>query len=85
MSDSDNEFFSLSETDIGAPGPLREPTGEHGFRFYGKSSLFAFTSRAFDESEAPSTSHPRTYREEFWITPDVISLIWFPPVAHLYL
>jgi len=83
--DSDNEFFSPTETDMGSPGPLQEPSGEYGFRFHGKSSVFAFTSRAFDErGEALSTSRARTHREEFWITPDVIPSIWFPPVAHLY-
>jgi hypothetical protein len=84
-SDSDNEFFPSTETDIGTPGPLQEPTQEHGSRFHGKSSLLAFTNRAFNEkSEASSTSRARTYREEFWITPDVILSIWFPRVAHLY-
>ena len=84
-SDSDNEFFSLTETEMGTPGPLQESAGEHGSRFYGKSSLLAFTSRAFDErGETPSTSRTRTYREEFWITPNVILSIWFPPVTHLY-
>lgn len=76
-SDSDNEFFSLYETDLGNSVPLQEPTGEHTSRFYGKSSLLAFTSRAFDESgEMPYKSRTRTYREEFWITPDVISPMW---------
>lgn len=70
-SDSDDEFFS--EKKLGAISP--EANGEHTSCFYGKSSLLAFTSKAFDErGEAPPTSKNRThaYRKEFWITPDVI-------------
>jgi len=85
-SDSDNEFFSHTETDMGSPGPLQESSVEPGFRFHGKSSVFAFTNRAFDErGEAPFASRAHTHREEFCITPDVIPSVWFPLVAHLYL
>jgi hypothetical protein len=85
ISDSDDEFFSFTETNLGTPRSLEEPTGEPTSRFYGKSSLLAFTSRAFDErGGAPPTNRARVCREEFWITPDVIpSLYEFPPVAHL--
>ncbi|KAF9643134.1 hypothetical protein BDM02DRAFT_3192157 [Thelephora ganbajun] len=81
-SDSDDEFFSLTETNLGTPGSLREPAGERTSRFYGKSSLLAFTSRAFDESgEAPPTNRARIWREEFWTTPDwLIPLIKPKPV-----
>lgn len=72
-SGSDDEFFSLTETNLGTPGPIQDPAGEHTSRFYGKSSLLAFTSRAFDErGEAPPTNRAHIYREEFWTTPDVI-------------
>jgi len=76
-SDSDDDFFSLTEANLGTtPGPLRECDGEYTSRFYGKSSLLAFTSRAFDErGEAPPTNPVRMYREEFWATPDVIPSI----------
>lgn len=69
--DSDDEFFS--ETNLG-PIP-QEPNGEPTSCFYGKSSLFAFTNKAFDErGEAPptSTNHAHAYRKEFWTFPDVI-------------
>jgi hypothetical protein len=72
-SDSDDEFFSLTETNLGTPESLREPIGEHTSRFYGKSSVLAFASRAFDErGEAPATNRACMHREEFWVTPDVI-------------
>lgn len=71
-SDSDGEFFS--EKDLGAIS--QESNGDHASCFYGKSSLLAFTTRAFGErGEAPSTNtnHAHPYgRKEFWITPDVI-------------
>lgn len=76
-SDSDGECFSLSETDLGTSRPMQGPTGEHTCRFHGKSSLLAFTNRAFNETgESPCPSRPHTYREEFWVTPDVRPSIW---------
>ena len=76
-SDSDGECFSLSETDLGTSRPMQGPIGEHTCRFYGKSSLLAFTNRAFNETgESPCPSRPHTYREEFWVTPDVSPSIW---------
>ena len=76
-SDGDDEFFSLTETNMGTPRPSEESTGEHTSRFYGKSSVLAFTSQAFDErAGAPPTNCARMYRQEFWDTPDVI-----PPVS----
>jgi len=72
--DSDDELFSLAN--LGTPRHLRESAGENASCFYGKSSLLAFTSRAFDErGEAPPMNRGRMYREEFWITPDVIPSI----------
>lgn len=72
-SDGDDEFFSFAETNMGNPRLLEESTGEHTSRFYGKSSLIAFSSQAFDErAEAPPTNCARMYRQELWGTPDVI-------------
>lgn len=75
-SDSNDESFS--EKNLGAMS--QEQNGEHATCFYGKSSVIAFTSKAFDESgEVPPTSTDRThaYRKEFWTTPDVIGLNYF--------
>lgn len=72
-SDSEDEFFSLTEMNLGDLS--QEPNAEHTPRFYGKSSLLAFTTRAFDErGEVPPTDANRAHahREEFWTTPDVI-------------
>jgi len=72
ISDSD-DFFSLTEKNLGVVQSLEECTGEHPSRFYGKSSLLAFTSRAFDEkAEAPPTNRTQMHRQQFWVTPDVI-------------
>lgn len=74
--DSDDEFFSLPETIMETPRSFEVSTGEHTSRFYGKSSLLAFTSQAFDErAEGPPTNCSRMYRREFWDTPDVILLV----------
>lgn len=85
-SDSDDEFFSLPETDLGTHGSVHEPTGDHTSRFYGKSSILAFTSRAFDErGEVPPMNCAQIYRKEFWTTPDVVHRSSEPPpVAHLH-
>lgn len=72
-SDSDDEFFSLTETNLGTTS--RKSDDEHTSRFYGKSSLLALTTRAFDErGQIPpmDTNHTHAYREEFWTTPNVI-------------
>ena len=75
-SDSDDEFFSFTENNLGTPKSLEEPTGEPTSRFYGKSSLLALTTQAFDErGKASSTNRASTLREEFWTTPDVIMSI----------
>ena len=71
---SDDEFFSVSETSLGTVS--QEPNSEQTSRFYGKSSFLAFTTRALDErlGEASLTNVNRAhgYRQEFWVTPDVI-------------
>ena len=71
--DSDDEFFSLTETNLGTTS--WKPDDEHTSRFYGKSSLLTLTTRAFDErGQIPpmDTNHTHAYREEFWTTPNVI-------------
>lgn len=71
-SDDDDQFFSLTEANLGTPRPSDEPAGEHTSRFYGKSSLLAFTSWAFDErAKTPPTNRTQMCRQEFWDTPDV--------------
>lgn len=73
-SDDDDQFFSLTEANLGTTRPPDEPTGEHTSRFYGKSSLLAFTSWAFDErAKVPPTNRTQMCRQEFWDTPDVIT------------
>lgn len=78
MSESDDEFYSLApEANLGiAPQSSVEQTS----RFYGKSSLVAFTTRAFDERGESHFDEDRvnTYREEFWTTPDWLSSILTP-------
>ncbi|KAF9778873.1 fungal-specific transcription factor domain-containing protein [Thelephora terrestris] len=77
-SDSDDEFFFRTETNLGDPS--HELNAEHASRFYGKSSLLAFTTRAFDDSgEVPTdTDRAHAYREEFWVTPDWLTSMLAP-------
>lgn len=70
-SDNDDEFFS--EKNLGTI--TQEPDGEPTSCFYGKSSLLAFTNKAFDERGGVSPTNmnrSHAYRKEFWITPYVI-------------
>lgn len=80
-SDSDDQFFSLPEANLGTTRPAGEPTAGPTSRFYGKSSLVAFTSRAFDErAESPPSNRTPMCRPEFWDAPDVIlSVSWISP------
>jgi hypothetical protein len=73
--DSDEESFFLTEPNLGAT--QHEFNSEQTSCFYGKSSLRAFTARAFDArpgvTPLTNTNRARAYRQEFWVTPDVIS------------
>jgi len=65
----DDEFF----THFGPDPDERLVEDQDNTRFFGKSSLFAFANRAFDEKEHmhdPLRSM-QTHRTEFWDLPDV--------------
>jgi hypothetical protein len=70
---SDDEFLTVVET-----GPLKVPEERvhENSRFYGKSSVFVFTSQAFNEKRKKTGARDiPDRRKEFWTTPDVSPVI----------
>ena len=69
---SDDEFFTVAEAD---PANIPVENVHENARFYGKSSIFVFTTRAFHErrQNAGGCEMPDR-RREFWTTPDVSSV-----------